>query len=202
MSWIKTINFENATGALKKIYEKVTGPNNNVDNVLQIHSLRPHTLKGHMALYKNVLHHHNNTLPKWYLESLGVFVSWLNQCDYCVEHHAEGLKKLLADDVEQFEKIMYAIKRNRPEEAFEEKLLKGMEYGKKLTLSHHWMTQNDLEELKVAGFEDGEILEINQVVSYFNYVNRTVVGLGVNTQGDVLGLSPNNNENPDDWGHQ
>lgn len=202
MSWIKTINFENATGALKKIYEKVTGPNNHVDNVLQIHSLRPHTLKGHMALYKNVLHHHNNTLPKWYLESLGVFVSWLNQCDYCVEHHAEGLKKLLKEDEEQFEKIMSCIKRNRPEEAFEDKLLKGMEYGKKLTLSHHWMTQKDLKDLKEAGFDDGEILEINQVVSYFNYVNRTVVGLGVNTHGDVLGLSPNNNENPDDWAHQ
>jgi hypothetical protein len=34
----------------------------------------------------------------------------------------------------------------------------------------------------------GEILEVNQVASYFAYVNRTVVGLGVTTEGDILGF--------------
>lgn len=33
-------------------------------------------------------------------------------------------------------------------------------------------------------------LEINQVVAYFAYANRTVLGLGVNTEGEILGLSP------------
>lgn len=201
MSWIKTIDFSQATGALKKIYEKVTGPDNNVDNVLKVHSLRPHTLKGHMSLYKNVLHHSNNTLPKWYLEAIGTFVSFLNQCDYCVDHHAQGLKRLLNDD-EQFDLIMNSINRNRVEDAFDGKELAGLNYAKKLTLSHHWMTKKDFEDLKEAGYDDGEILEINQVTSYFNYVNRTVVGLGVTTEGDILGLSPNNSENPDDWGHR
>jgi hypothetical protein len=46
------------------------------------------------------------------------------------------------------------------------------------------------------------VLEINQLASYFNYVNRMVVGLGVNTEGDVIGLSPNDNDNPKDWNHQ
>jgi len=41
-------------------------------------------LLGHMTLYKNVLHNSNNTLPKWYLETLGVYVSSLNNCAYCV----------------------------------------------------------------------------------------------------------------------
>jgi len=40
------------------------------------------------------------------------------------------------------------------------------------------------------------------VVSYFNYVNRTFVGLGVNTDGDVLGLSPGNSDDPDNWSHE
>ena len=57
MSWIKVIPFEKATGKLKTIYSKIKGPNNQVDNVLSIHSLRPHTLVGHMSLYKNTLHH-------------------------------------------------------------------------------------------------------------------------------------------------
>ena len=71
MSWIKTIPFEEATGKLKTIYNRIKGPNNQIDNVLSIHSLRPHTLTGHMSLYKNVLHHSDNTFDNWFLEFLG-----------------------------------------------------------------------------------------------------------------------------------
>ncbi len=39
------------------------------------------------------------------------------------------------------------------------------------------------------------------MVSYFAYANRTVLGLGVNTDGDVLGLSPGDNDDPDNWSH-
>ena len=99
MSWIRLISFNEAEGKLKRLYQKVTGPNNNVDNIMMVHGLRPHTMTGHMALYKNVIHNSNNTLPKWYLETLGVFVSLLNNCDYCIEHHFSGLKRLINDDV-------------------------------------------------------------------------------------------------------
>ena len=43
---------------------------------------------------------------------------------------------------------------------------------------------------RAAGLDDQAILELNQVVAYFNYANRTVQGLGVDTAGDILGLSP------------
>ena len=77
MSWIKEIPYEKASGQLKKIYDRVKGPNNTIDNVLSIHSLRPHSLTGHMALYKNVIHNSKNTLPKWYLETLGNLCKFL-----------------------------------------------------------------------------------------------------------------------------
>jgi uncharacterized protein YciW len=54
--------------------------------------------------------------------------------------------------------------------------------------------------MRAAGLTDGEILEVNQVVAYFAYANRTVSGLGVTTHGDVLGLSPADTEG-DDWSH-
>ena len=47
MSWIKTIPFDEATGKLKQLYKRVTGPNNNVDNIMAVHSLRPHSMEGH-----------------------------------------------------------------------------------------------------------------------------------------------------------
>ncbi|MCY3773899.1 MAG: alkylhydroperoxidase, partial [Gemmatimonadetes bacterium] len=38
-----------------------------------------------------------------------------------------------------------------------------------------------------SGCSDGEILEVNQVVAYFNYSNRLLNGLGVTTDGDEIG---------------
>ena len=49
--------------------------------------------------------------------------------------------------------------------------------------------------------DDGEILEINQVAAYFAYANRTVLGLGINTEGDDIGLSPGDSSDPDNWSH-
>ena len=98
MSWIKLISYQESKGKLRRLYDKVTGPIYNVDNIMMVHGLRPHTMTGHMSLYKNVLHNSNNTLPKWFLETIGVYVSMLNNCDYCINHHFEGLRRLLADD--------------------------------------------------------------------------------------------------------
>lgn len=200
MSWIKTIPFDKAQGKLKKLYEKVTGPNNNVDNIMLVHSLRPHTMVGHMAIYKNVLHNSNNTLPKWYLEVIGVYVSMLNNCEYCVRHHFSGLERLLKDS-EKAEKIKQELQTNNYTTITNKSYVEGLRYAKKLTLEATLITKNDIEELKGKGLSDGEILEINQVVSYFNYANRTVLGLGVTTEGDILGLSPNSSQE-DNWKHQ
>ncbi len=49
----------------------------------------------------------------------------------------------------------------------------------KLTLRPWSMAEADLEPLRAAGLSDRDIVDANQVVSYFNYVNRVVDGLGV-----------------------
>jgi len=201
MSWIETIPYEKADSNLKRMYDRVKGPDDNVDNVLLIHSLRPHTLTGHMTLYKSVLHNSNNTLPKWYLESIGVYVSYLNKCDYCVTHHLAGLRRLLADDTKT-DAFMAAVKNNSIEGFFANRFDIGIQYAEKLTRRHHEITEDDIIVLRDVGFSDGEILEINQVTSYFNYVNRSVVGLGITIKGDVLGLSPNNSDDPKNWNHK
>jgi len=200
MSWIKTIGYEDANPGLKKVYDRVKGPDNNIDNVLSIHSLRPHTLTGHMALYKNVLHNSANKLPKWYLEALGVYVSYLNQCFYCVEHHFAGLTRLLEDE-DKANQFLKAVKTNQLENFFDDKYLQGAKYSQKLTLDLPNIVKKDVVKLQEIGFSDGEILEINQVTSYFNYVNRSVIGLGVTTDGDILGLSPNHSGNSENWSH-
>ena len=201
MSWIKTISYEDADPSLKKIYNQVKGPNNAIDNVLSVHSLRPHSLVGHMTLYKSVLHNSNNSLPKWYLESIGVYVSYLNKCDYCVQHHFAGLKRLLDND-KKSEQFREAVQKDTLNSYFDEKYYLGISYAKNITLEVHKITKNYIDQLKSLGFSEGEILEINQVTSYFNYVNRMVLGLGVTTKGDILGHSPNESNDPLNWNHK
>jgi uncharacterized peroxidase-related enzyme len=154
-----------------------------------------------MALYKNVLHNSYNELPKWYLEAIGVYVSHLNRCAYCVEHHFSGFKRLLNNN-EQADNFYKFLIEDNLEDFFNGKQLEGCRYAKKLTLLEDDISKADIEALRFAGFNDGEILEINQVISYFNYVNRTVVGLGVDTTGDIIGLSPNDSKDSDNWNHK
>ncbi|RMD88991.1 MAG: alkylhydroperoxidase, partial [Alphaproteobacteria bacterium] len=64
------------------------------------------------------------------------------------------------------------------------------------------LEEADIMALREAGFSDGEILEINQVAAYFAYANRTVLGLGVDTAGERLGLAPRASDSPADWQHR
>ncbi len=155
-----------------------------------------------MAIYKYVLHHSGNTIPKWFLEVLGVWVSQLNGRDYCVQHHFGGLKRLLQDN-ERAEAILVAIKSEDIATApLDDKQKLAMSYAERLTRAPAELTEEFVSGLREAGYDDGQILEINQVTAYFNYANRTVLGLGCSTEGDIIGLSPNNSDDPNDWLHQ
>lgn len=201
MSWIDTIPFEESSGNLKKLYNRIKGPSGYVDNIMLVHGLRPHTMLGHMTLYKNVLHHRQNTIPKWFLETIGVYVSHLNSCDYCVLHHLEGLKKLLGNN-HKFKNIELNLQSDLFFELFDNKFRKALHYSKNLTKDASAVSKSDIDELIEVGFTQGEILELNQVTAYFNYANRTVLGLGVNVDGDRLGLSPRDDSEESDWTHK
>jgi uncharacterized peroxidase-related enzyme len=158
-----------------------------------------------MTLYKNVLHHHSNSTPKSFLETVGVFVSLLNQCDYCVKHHFSGLKRLLKDDDDRADRILAALREGAIDSSeFDEVQRAALAYVQALTIHPTKLDQleSDVLAMRDAGWDDGGILEINQVTAYFNYANRSVIGLGVSTAGDVLGLSPGNSDDSDDWSHR
>ena len=200
MTWIKTVPYKAARGKLRTLYDRIKGPQDNVDNIMLAHSLRPHTMEGHMALYKYVLHHPGNSLPNWFLETVGVYVSLINACEYCVEHHFAGLRRLLDDD-DKAQSIRTALESNGRPNVLEAKYNEGLHYAGKLTRTPGDLGSDDIDSLRNAGFNDGEILEINQVSAYFSYANRTVLGLGINTEGDIIGLSPNDTNDPENWSH-
>lgn len=185
-SWIRMIPDDEASPALREILDRVRTPHGTVDNVMRVHSLRPRTMEGHVALYKSVLHSPENTLPFWFLEVAACYTSIINRCAYSLEHHFMNVRRLLKDDV-RASAIKAALEAGRPEDAFPGKELALLRYVAKLTAQVAAMRKPDIDALRAAGCDDGEILEMNQVCAYFNYSNRLLNGLGVTTEGDVLG---------------
>lgn len=183
MAWVEQVGPDTAQGPLKKIYDAAVARTGTVDNVLQVHGLRPHTLEGHLALYRNVLHHPGNTLPLWYLEAVGVLVSRLNGCEYCDRHHSRNLRAALPAEAD-YDAYDQALSSEEPGAPFEAGGIAGLIYAQALTLMPQRITEGHVLLMQRAGLDDGQIVEINQVASYFNYVNRVVMGLGVKLEDD------------------
>ncbi len=59
-----------------------------------------------------------------------------------------------------------------------------LDYAVTLTLHPHRIDADSVERLREVGFDDRAILDICQVVAYYNYVNRLADGLGVELEGD------------------
>lgn len=201
MTWIATVPYAQSEGRLRKLYDRVKGPGDRIDDVVLAHSLRPQSLKGHMALSRSVLDHARNTLEPSLLEAIGIWVGLLNGCGYGVEQHFAGLKRLLGDDA-RAEAIRAALEAGAPERAFAGRELALFAYALRLTTEPATLTEAHIRALRHAGLDDGQILEANQAVAYFAYANRTALGLGITTQGEIVGRSPFDREDPGDPGQR
>ncbi len=185
-AWIRMIEDQDADPELLEVLKLARTPHGTVDNVMRVHSLRPNTMKGHVILYRAALHDDANTLPMWLQEVIGSYVSLLNDCDYSYANHWANAKHLMGDDAKA-DAAESALKNRKPEDAFDGKTLALLRYAQKLTLTPGEMAREDVTALTEAGVDDGEILEANQIIGYFNYVNRCLNGLGVTTEGDIVG---------------
>ena len=185
-AWIKMIPDEEANPELREALTLARTPHGTVDNVMRVHSLRPNTMRGHVILYRAALHDKTNTLPPWLQETISSYVSILNGCEYSLANHWANARHLINNETKA-DGIIAALKTRRLSHAFSGRELALLEYAEKLTLTPGQMKQSDVQTLREAGCDDGEILEANQIVGYFNYVNRLINGLGVTTEGDVVG---------------
>ena len=185
-AWIDMIEDADADDHLLDTLKLARTPHGTVDNVMRVHSLRPNTMRGHVALYRAALHDDANTLPTWLQETISSYVSLLNKCDYSYANHWANARHLIADE-SRADSIEVALNNDAPETVFDGAELALMHYAKKLTVTPGSMTEADVLLLRQEKLDDGQILEANQIVGYFNYVNRLLNGLGVTTAGDTIG---------------
>jgi len=173
--WIETIEFENATGLLKQIYNEIFEKRGKLSNILKSQSLNPEALKSHLDLYLSIMFPKTRTkLKREYRELLAVVVSSLNNCDYCIQHHKYALNFYWKDE----DRINHIIKELK--DPRKDKLIEALiNYASKLTKEPDKVDSKDIKKLRDLGFNDKDILDIVLIISYFNFVNRIALGLGV-----------------------
>jgi uncharacterized peroxidase-related enzyme len=93
-----------------------------------------------------------------------------------VIHHGAALAK------EGGEALVEAVA-SRDLDALPERMRLLCRYAVKLTVTPWEMSEADVLTLRDGGFSDRDIVDANQVVAYYNYVNRVAEGLGVELEG-------------------
>lgn len=153
-----------------------------IANIMRIQSLNPRALKAHLKLYLTIMFE-SSSLPRELRELIAVVVSSANKCEYCIRHHAEALNYYWRNE----ERIRRLIEDYKSVD-LPNRIVKMLDYAVKLTLNPSSVSESDIMELKRCGFSDENILDINLIVSYFNFVNRIALGLGVEfTEEEIKG---------------
>ena len=181
MAWIDLIDEDAATGDLRDVYDQIIDARGKLSNIMRVHSLNPAAMQAHMDLYQELLFGRSG-LRRAEREALATVVSAANACAYCTRHHAEALNAYWKDR----DRVDQLIDDYRSVE--DERLQAMLAYGATLTRTPDAVSEADVEALRKAGFSDRDILDINLITSYFNFVNRIAEGLGVTfTEDEAAG---------------
>jgi uncharacterized peroxidase-related enzyme len=115
-------------------------------------------------------------LPYSTKERIALLVSLANNCTMCVDVH-KNIAKMLGMSEEQVEETLRGIDAMNIDE--KEKILLRLAL-KAADKENYKTTQEDIDEVKAAGWSEAEILEAVRVAAYFNYINTlsNVFGLG------------------------
>lgn len=180
MSWISVVDESDASGELKEFYDGIKGARGKLSNIMKVQSLNPSAMKNHLDLYMTIMFGRSG-LKREERELIATVVSIENKCEYCTSHHAEALKNYWKDE----EKVKTLVEDPTSLDLPERKR-RMVDYAVKLTKSPGSVGQEDINILRKAGFSDEDILNINLTTSYFNFVNRIALGLGVEFTGEEM----------------
>ena len=151
-----------------------------VANILQTHSLNPTAVASHLDLYMSIMFGKSG-LSRAEREAIAIVVSATNDCEYCVNHHTEALRRYIKD-----EDVLKTLAAADGLEVLEPRPGNIVIHAEKLTSALSAMTESDLDPLRAEGLTDQDILDITLVVAYFNFINRIALGLAVSYSAEEL----------------
>jgi len=174
------IDYPNATGRLKEIYDDLIKTRGKLAEVHKVQSLNPESIVKHMDLYLHVMFG-KSPLKRVQREMMAVVVSKTNNCEYCQTHHAEAVLHYWKNPerVEKLKNNFTAAELNPTDLAL-------CEFAQISTL-HPGKEKKTIDNLKTLGLTDRAILDATLVIAYFNFVNRIVLAGGIGLEDEPGG---------------
>ncbi len=180
MPFIKTIEYSDADEKLKQVYDGLIESRGKLAEVHKIQSLNPEALTAHMDLYMTVMFG-KSPLKRYQREMIAVIVSSANSCFYCINHHEQALLAYWKD-----EDRVANLRTDREKAGLSDQDERLCLLAEELTKNPSAGFSDRVSELKEAGLNDRAVLDAVQVIAYFNFVNRMVLGLGAEFTEDEM----------------
>ncbi len=174
--WIETVDPQDAVGILRDAYDRQKAVLGEVAEFTQLSSLYPDLTAVRLELYK-VVDTCPSALPEWVKHAVALTTSVLNTTPHC----ASGLFKKLDDrgSGESLGERIYASPRTA--QTGDEAVDALLDYVRTVVLEPWAVTEEDLDGLRSHGWTDLDILDANNISSYYCYINRVANGLGLKT---------------------
>ncbi|HEV2149700.1 MAG TPA: peroxidase-related enzyme [Longimicrobiaceae bacterium] len=171
--WIRVVEPADATGELSDVYERVAGARGKLSNIMLAQSLDPAAMRAHLDLYMALLFSRSG-LSRPEREAIAVAVSAANGCEYCVSHHAPALQAYWKDEAR-----VRRLAEDHQAVEVPPRLRAMLDYAVLLTREPAAVAESHVAAMRAEGLSDEEILGVNLITGYFNFVNRVAEGLGV-----------------------
>ena len=174
MAWIETVEWADADGTLREAYDWQAAALGEPAEFTMLGSLYPAIVEERLRLYRTV-EHCPSQLTAVERQSAALVTSRLNGTDHC----ASGLR-LKLESLGVATEVLDAIDADPGNvETGEGRLDAICAYASKLTRSPAAVAEDDLAPLREHGLGDLDILDLNNMVAYYAYINRVVMGLGL-----------------------
>ena len=171
MTRLKALSPEEATGKTKELFTAIESKLGMVPNMMRTMGNSAALLEGYLNLSGALAH---GQLGAKTGELLALAIAENNACDYCLSAHTFIGEKLVHIDAEALSEARYA-------NATDAKIAAALKFANILVNKKGLVNDDDVNTVKAAGFNDGEIGEIvghvalNVLTNYFNNTAKTVV---------------------------
>jgi len=148
-----------------------------VPGIIKCFGARPDFLR-QVVEFSNTVHFSEGHLSRRHKEMIASYVSYLNRCPYWLDSHAYFLRVQGATD-----QCVFAILEGKLDEAGlteADRVL--LDYAKLITEAAYRSTDQDVQKLREAGWNEDQIAEAVYVTAMFAFFNRVADAFGVPAQ--------------------
>ena len=176
MAWIETVPVAEADGVLKEAYDWQAQRLGAPTEFTMLGSLYPDLVMERLRLYK-VVEECPSGLDPVERQMAALVASALNGTTHCASGLVLKLSVLGVDDalVEAVYGDPAVARTGRP------RLDAILDHAAKLTVRPAEVSEDDLDALRAHGLSDLDLLDLNNLVAYYCYINRVANGLGLRT---------------------